>query len=84
MVPINNLSLGTLPPDQLKNASGLYNLTRNLARDPRITDAVASPYDGYPPRLFKDKLIIRPPGSQGSDRHQDYNWWHGFPAACSA
>ena len=30
MVPINNLSLGTLPADQLKNASGLYNLTRNL------------------------------------------------------
>ena len=30
MVPINNLSLGTLPPDQVKNAAGLYNLTRNL------------------------------------------------------
>jgi DHA2 family multidrug resistance protein len=30
MVPINNLSLGTLPSAQLKNASGLYNLTRNL------------------------------------------------------
>ena len=30
MVPINNLSLGTLPPEQLKNASGLYNLMRNL------------------------------------------------------
>ena len=30
MVPINNLSLGTLPPDKLKNASGLFNLTRNL------------------------------------------------------
>jgi MFS transporter, DHA2 family, multidrug resistance protein len=30
MVPINNLSLGTLPPAQLKNASGLFNLTRNL------------------------------------------------------
>lgn len=30
MVPINNLSLGTLKPDQLKNASGLFNLTRNL------------------------------------------------------
>ncbi len=30
MVPINNLALGTLPPDQLKNASGLFNLTRNL------------------------------------------------------
>lgn len=29
-VPINTLSLGTLPHDQLKNASGLYNLMRNL------------------------------------------------------
>jgi DHA2 family multidrug resistance protein len=30
MVPINNIALGTLPPSRLKNASGLYNLTRNL------------------------------------------------------
>ena len=30
MVPINNIALGTLPPDRLKNASGLFNLTRNL------------------------------------------------------
>ena len=30
MVPINNIALGTLPPQQIKNASGLYNLTRNL------------------------------------------------------
>lgn len=30
MVPINNIALGTLPPDKLKNASGLFNLTRNL------------------------------------------------------
>ncbi|WP_371346783.1 DHA2 family efflux MFS transporter permease subunit [Ancylobacter sp. IITR112] len=30
MIPINNISLGTLPPDQLKNASGLFNLMRNL------------------------------------------------------
>src|SRR5262245_22201009 len=30
MVPITNLSLGTLPPEQMKNASGLFNLTRNL------------------------------------------------------
>jgi DHA2 family multidrug resistance protein len=29
-VPINNIALGTLPPDRLKNASGLFNLTRNL------------------------------------------------------
>ncbi|QQP87412.1 DHA2 family efflux MFS transporter permease subunit [Skermanella sp. TT6] len=29
-IPINTLALGTLPPEQLKNASGLYNLMRNL------------------------------------------------------
>lgn len=30
MVPINNIALGTLPPSRMKNASGLFNLTRNL------------------------------------------------------
>ena len=30
MVPINNISLGTLAPAKMKGASGLYNLTRNL------------------------------------------------------
>jgi MFS transporter, DHA2 family, multidrug resistance protein len=30
MVPISNIALGTLPPARIKNASGLFNLTRNL------------------------------------------------------
>ena len=30
MVPINNVALGTLSPDRIRNASGLFNLTRNL------------------------------------------------------
>jgi len=30
MVPINNIALGTLSAEKLKNASGLFNLTRNL------------------------------------------------------
>jgi MFS transporter, DHA2 family, multidrug resistance protein len=30
MVPVNNISLGTLAPERVKNASGLFNLTRNL------------------------------------------------------
>ncbi len=30
MVPINNLALGTMPLAKMKNASGLFNLTRNL------------------------------------------------------
>jgi DHA2 family multidrug resistance protein len=29
-IPINAVALGTLPPQRLKNASGLYNLMRNL------------------------------------------------------
>jgi len=30
LVPISNIALGTLPPHQLKNASALFNLMRNL------------------------------------------------------
>src|SRR6201999_741642 len=30
MVPTNNIALGTLAPERLKNASGLFNLMRNL------------------------------------------------------
>ena len=30
MVPTNTIALGTLRPDRVKNASGLFNLTRNL------------------------------------------------------
>jgi MFS transporter, DHA2 family, multidrug resistance protein len=30
MIPINNIALGTLAPERMKNASGLFNLTRNL------------------------------------------------------
>ncbi|HWK95126.1 MAG TPA: DHA2 family efflux MFS transporter permease subunit [Pseudolabrys sp.] len=30
IVPVTNTALGTLPPDRIKNASGLFNLMRNL------------------------------------------------------
>ena len=30
MLPVSVLALGTLPPERVKNASGLFNLTRNL------------------------------------------------------
>ena len=30
MIPVNNIALGTLSPQRMKNASGLFNLTRNL------------------------------------------------------
>ena len=38
MIPINNVALGTLPPDRIKNASGLFNLTRNLGLPVTVTD----------------------------------------------
>lgn len=50
-----------------------------LARDPRILAVVRAIYDGREPRLFKDKLILKPPGSHGNGLHQDYTWWQGFP-----
>lgn len=52
-----------------------------LARDRRILDPLASIYAGRDPRLFKDKLIYKPPGGQGNELHQDYNWWQGFPTS---
>ncbi|MGD9639190.1 MAG: DHA2 family efflux MFS transporter permease subunit [Alphaproteobacteria bacterium] len=30
IIPVNLIAMGTLPPQEVKNASGLYNLTRNL------------------------------------------------------
>jgi MFS transporter, DHA2 family, multidrug resistance protein len=30
MIPINNIALGTLPPQRVKDASAVFNLTRNL------------------------------------------------------
>ena len=30
IIPVTNTALGTLPPERVKNASGLFNLMRNL------------------------------------------------------
>jgi ectoine hydroxylase-related dioxygenase (phytanoyl-CoA dioxygenase family) len=49
-----------------------------LARDPRLVGPLSDLY-GEPARLFKDKLIFKPPGAIGYDLHQDYISWPGFP-----
>jgi len=49
-IPINNISLATLPPERVKNASGLYNLTRNLA------GRSASPSHDHPERSHRSHL----------------------------
>jgi ectoine hydroxylase-related dioxygenase (phytanoyl-CoA dioxygenase family) len=34
---------------------------------------------GEPARLFKDKLIFKPPGARGHELHQDFISWPNFP-----
>jgi ectoine hydroxylase-related dioxygenase (phytanoyl-CoA dioxygenase family) len=53
-------------------------ICRQVAMDNRILDALAAIY-GEPARLFKDKLIYKPPGAKGYDLHQDYIGWKDFP-----
>jgi hypothetical protein len=50
----------------------------DLARDRRILDPLASIYRDEP-RLFKDKLIFKPPGARGYGLHQDFIAWPDFP-----
>ena len=59
----------------------LHPVFRSAVFDRRILDALASIYDGREPRLFKDKLIYKPPHSHGNGLHQDYNWWQGYPTS---
>lgn len=49
-----------------------------MARDPRLIGALSDIY-GEPARLFKDKLIFKPPTAKGYDLHQDYIAWPNFP-----
>jgi hypothetical protein len=49
-----------------------------LAADARIGGVLHAIY-GAPARLFKDKLIFKPPGAVGYGLHQDYIAWPHFP-----
>jgi hypothetical protein len=49
-----------------------------LANDSRLLAILAELY-GEPARLFKDKLIFKPPGARGHDLHQDFISWPNFP-----
>lgn len=51
---------------------------RRIAEDPRILGILEQIY-GETPRLFKDKLIFKPPGARGYGLHQDFIAWPGFP-----
>jgi len=49
-----------------------------LAAAPRIL-CLLEQLLGGPARLFKDKLVLKPPGSRGYGLHQDFIAWPGFP-----
>lgn len=51
---------------------------RALAEDINLRGVLSDLY-GEPARLFKDKLIYKPPGCPGYDLHQDWIAWPGFP-----
>src|SRR5207302_10362509 len=51
---------------------------RRLAEDGRLLAALGVLY-GDEARLFKDKLIYKPPGVKGYGLHQDWIAWKGFP-----
>ena len=53
-------------------------LIGEVARAPRLLEALSALY-GEPARLFKDKLIYKPPGAVGYGLHQDYISWPSFP-----
>ncbi|QDU92823.1 phytanoyl-CoA dioxygenase family protein [Lignipirellula cremea] len=51
---------------------------RYFAHDPRLQNLLQAIYREEP-RLFKDKLIFKPPGATGYALHQDYIGWKEFP-----
>lgn len=69
-------------PWKIDPFSDLHPAFGDLLRDRRICDRLCSIFDGYEPRIFKEKYIIKPPGSHGNGKHQDHNWWQGFPQSC--
>jgi ectoine hydroxylase-related dioxygenase (phytanoyl-CoA dioxygenase family) len=51
-----------------------------LACDDRITKEFENIF-GEPALLFKDKAVLKPPGTFGFDLHQDYTNWQELPAS---
>jgi 2-aminoethylphosphonate dioxygenase len=74
----NNVFTGECTFETFDPVIDLSPVCRELAYAPPLLDALASVY-GEPARLFKDKLIFKPPGVKGYGLHQDWIAWDGFP-----
>ncbi len=62
---------GARVPERLDPVTDISPLFANLSRDPRILSIVRGLLQEEP-LLFKDKLIIKPPGVKGYPLHQDF------------
>ncbi len=67
--------------DRVEPVSPVSALFAQLPELPRLSGLVAD-LMGCPARLFKEKLIFKPPGTSGYLSHQDYAYWThlGLPA----
>jgi 2-aminoethylphosphonate dioxygenase len=72
---------GAVVCDRLDPVTPNSPLFKRVSRDPRLLGPVAAVLGGDP-ALFKDKLILKPPGTTGYGLHQDYAYWEwtGIPA----
>jgi len=71
MIPINNMALGTLPPEQVKNAAGLFNLMRNLGGAvglAGINTVLNDRTDLHLARLHESLTSARPPALERLDQ----------------
>jgi len=73
-----HVQTGELLFDVLDPFADLSPFAASVSRDRRILDVVETLY-GERAQLFKDKLILKPPGACGASCHQDWISWPNFP-----
>jgi 2-aminoethylphosphonate dioxygenase len=69
--------------DRIDPVLDISPLLRELSQSPRILSVVAQVF-GEPGLLFKDKVILKAPGTHGYRAHQDYTYWQELPAPADA
>lgn len=67
-------------PERIDPVLDLSPLFAALGRDERLLGPVRAIFGGDEPLLFKDKLILKAPGTDGYAMHQDQAWWQLCPA----
>jgi hypothetical protein len=67
-------------PERIDPVADISPLFARLVRHPRLAQAVEACIGGASV-LFKDKLILKPPGMDGYALHQDHAWWTRFVPA---